>query len=443
MTVKIEIPAIDNEDFKDKIVLIRQAITISKRNNDTATLAQEYTILANAHYHVGNYQQAQSYWKKGSQFIQSNTDPLLVAYSHYTIGLILQAKNKFRMAQQAFINGIKACQETAHPDLLAKLFYHLSATQLELHQYDKGKINLDKARNSSHTSPQLDELAAHYDILDTHYKQGKQKLQSALKSFKKVFDENDPNIIRVNASLDQLKSGDEPVLRHQIATGTLFYSFKEYIHIFIALYKQTVDMFGSIKATTKQPSTDQYLHDYQFFCFTKSCKSFQAFFALINKGTPEDAMILLYAIYRNYLTMAHLNKQPDQAFALFNTQTDSGLRDLSSYPEDKVIHTFLNTHLSAFAYSNFTTSEYYRSPDETYYQYTSKALLTQATQIGLYLQILIIKEIGKLINNDKWKNLVNKFIREATPLLTAGIESAYKDNKKLLTAMKKRLDRAN
>ena len=44
---------------------------------------------------------------------------------------------------------------------------------------------------------------------------------------------------------------------------------------------------------------------------------------------------------------------------------------------------------------------------------------------------------------EQWKNLSNKFIREATPLLVARIEFAYKKDKKLMNALKKRLNHAN
>ena len=444
MISRFQLPDIAHDDFKATIATTKQAIKTLKENNDIDSLAQAYTHLANTHYHLGNYQKAQLYWKKGNKFIHSKTAPSILSYSYHTIGIILKAKNKFRLAQQAFINGIKACPENPHPEL----FIHLSSTQFELHQFDKGRANLEKAQQVTNASPELDELAAHYFIQEGKYKQAKQKLQSALKSFKKIFDENNPNVIRVHSSLDQLKSGGEHELRIQITTGSLFYSFKEYINIFIALYKQTVDMFGSIKAITKHPTTDQYLHDYQFFSFTKCCKSFNAFSALINKGTPEDAMVLLYAIYRNYLTMAYLNKNPKQVLPIFKTPNNKpvaliDLVKLSPYPEDKIIHKFLDTYLSDFAYSNFTTSEYYRSVDETYYQYSAKNILLQATEIGLYLQLLIIKEISKLISNDKWKNLVAKFIREATPLLVARIEVTHKEDNKLMAAMKKRLAYTN
>ncbi|WPQ62176.1 hypothetical protein SIO70_27835 [Chitinophaga sancti] len=444
MTSRFQLPDIDNDDFKATIAQTKQAIKTLKENNDTDSLAQAYTHLANAYYHLGNYQKAQLYWKEGNKFIHSKMPPSLVSYSYYTIGIILKAKNKFRLAQQAFINSIKACPENPHPDLLI----NLSSTQFELHQFDKGRANLERAQHITNESPQLDELAAHYFIQEGKFKQAKQRLQSALKLYKKIFDENNPNVIRVHSSLDQLKSGDENELRIQITTGGLFYSLKEYINIYIALYKQTVDMFGSIKAITKHLTTDQYLHDYQFFSFTKCCKSFVAFSALVNKGTTEDAMVLLYTIYRNYLTMAYLNKDPKQVLSLFKTPNNKPIElidlvKLSPYPEDKIIHNFLDKYLSNFAYSNFTTSEYYRSIDETYYQYSAKNILIQATEIGLYLQLLIIKEIGTLISNDKWKNLVAKFIREAIPLLVARIEVTHKEDNKLMAAMKKRLVYAN
>ena len=77
--------------------------------------------------------------------------------------------------------------------------------------------------------------------------------------------------------------------------------------------KKIVDHHGvPIAIVRKEITPEIVMHDFFYFCVTKSCKSLSAFNTLIEHGFPEDALIIVRSIYENYLSVAFMLNKPSQ-----------------------------------------------------------------------------------------------------------------------------------
>lgn len=90
----------------------------------------------------------------------------------------------------------------------------------------------------------------------------------------------------------------------------MFYAVKEFLYILHKYFQNAIDRYGVIKGL-RSKSDAAFIYDYVFFCATKGCKSFASIITLIENEKAEDALILLYSVYRNYLTMVFLKSQPE------------------------------------------------------------------------------------------------------------------------------------
>jgi tetratricopeptide (TPR) repeat protein len=448
--------------FRDAALITREAIEIFRMKGSQRSLCQAYINMANSCYHMGKMEVAKKYWRKGFRLLKADYEPWLVSSCFNTIGIILQAQGRYRLAKEAFIKSIKAHKDSPNPDTLTLLYTNLATSQFHLHQFDKGIRNLEKAVrfNKSiggglkHNTAQLNEIQAKYYIYQKNYPAAAACLKAALKIYRELFPGENNDCIRIKENLAALRMGDELYLHRK--ANDWFDITKEYVQLFNRLLQFSIDHYGIVKGLTSKKST-AVIYDYVFFCVTKSCKTLSVIESLLELGKPEDAQMLLYSVYRNYLSVAYLIRHPDSIeffvklpILVANGEIkrpvdDGGVIDATKFtnekdilplypslstllkgianPEDVIVHNdYLDPQLSDHVYSNFMTSGNYRNAESTWYRYNTNGVPTQPILISAYLQVLLLKEIRNFVNEDKLTRQIDKFINECIPPLSALIE---------------------
>lgn len=474
--------------YKESIACTKQVIQILKKQKSYDSLSKAYSNLANTYYNLEEFNKAKTYWRKGFYLRSKDSEPEHLSSLYNTMGLILQGQKRFRLAKKAFTKAIMMHAQSPNPDILATSYANLASADMSLFQFEEAKANIQKAEKFNQSIPGGSEynIAVLNELWATYYSKhgdpatAQKKAVSALEIYQRLLPEGAKKTETIKIFLQRLQSPLGQSLNLSVDLDTLYHALKESLDITNKLFEKTVIKFGDIKGLTVDENTvHTYLHDYILFCFTKVCKSFSSVSILLSGGKPEDAMILLHSIYRIYLLIASLNNHPDDVYPLILTPiriisgevekyaNKSGaiystaivdpesnkpislyphLADLASktsYAEDIIIHNYMEVHLSEHVHANFLVSENYRNKQETHYDYKSNATVLQAANIGLYLQVIILKETCLFLQDCSWAEKTDPFLHDNVSLLQAASDIMASESEEFETAYNNRLSACN
>jgi hypothetical protein len=185
------------------------------------------------------------------------------------------------------------------------------------------------------------------------------------------------------------------------------------------------------------------LHDYVFFCATKSLKTLRAIKRLIPEGFGEDSLALCRSIYENYLTINHVLHYPatinsfvagkvglhsgdfslkkqrvvivDNATGEVVGEKISAYRMAKSSPhvEDIDIYDFLYRYLSEFTHPDIMGLEAYLDGDR--FNASRPFKVHHTTIYGLFSMLLLLDILSALKTlRPRFKQDLVRFIRSAT-----------------------------
>jgi hypothetical protein len=197
------------------------------------------------------------------------------------------------------------------------------------------------------------------------------------------------------------------------------------------------------------------LHDYVFFCATKSLKTLRAIKHLLPDGFGEDSLSLCRSIYENYLAINYVLHYPHTInsfvagkvglhsgdFALkkrrFIVDKSTGqtvaekisvfrMAKESPQPEDEAIYQFLYRYLSEFTHPDIMGLEAYLDGDRFD---ASRCFKVHHTQIyGLFALVLLLDVMSSL------QSLRPRFKRDLIKFLQAAIRSLQQVFKNMRSA---------
>jgi hypothetical protein len=183
------------------------------------------------------------------------------------------------------------------------------------------------------------------------------------------------------------------------------------------------------------------LHDYVFFCATKSLKTLRAIKQLIPEGFGEDSLALCRSIYESYLAINYVIHYPatinsfvagkvglhsgdfslkKQRIIVDNSTGDVVGEKISAYrmaknsphPEDSAVYNFLYRYLSEFTHPDIMGLEAYLDGDR--FNASRPFKVHHTTIYGLFSMLLlldILSSLGTL--RPRFKQDLVRFIRSA------------------------------
>jgi hypothetical protein len=195
------------------------------------------------------------------------------------------------------------------------------------------------------------------------------------------------------------------------------------------------------------------LHDYVFFCTTKSLKTLRAIKRLIPDGFGEDALALCRSIYENYLAINYVLHHPGaiNSFVAGKVGLHSGNFSLkkqrlivdnstgevvgekisayrmakdSPHPEDGAIYNFLYRYLSEFTHPDIMGLEAYLDGDR--FSASRPFKVPHTTIYGLFSMVLLLDILSSLNTlRPRFKQDLVRFIKSAA----RGLQGVFKHMK--------------
>jgi hypothetical protein len=195
----------------------------------------------------------------------------------------------------------------------------------------------------------------------------------------------------------------------------------------VFLAQSIVFEYGTADALIEERISDNIIvHDYVYYCFTKSCKTLRAILPLLQQGLAEDAMTLLRGVYENYLHIVFVIGHPERIHdfvwkkiavrtgrlqpalstkgkripgKMEDTETGevmsygigmSALADGSRYTADPSIHVIIHPYLSEHTHPNMLASGNYR--EDVHYSFWNSTNTLQAAFFAIYLSTITLAE---------------------------------------------------
>jgi hypothetical protein len=199
----------------------------------------------------------------------------------------------------------------------------------------------------------------------------------------------------------------------------------------------------AIARNISAPETEKYhsLHDYVFFCTTKSLKTLRAIKRLIPNGFGEDALALCRSIYENYLAINYVLHYPTtiNSFVAGKVGLHSGDFNLkkqrlivdnetggvvgekistyrmakeSPHKEDIGIYNFLYRYLSEFTHPDIMGLEAYLDGDR--FNASRPFKVYHTTIYGLFSMLLLLDILSSLKTlRPRFKQDLIRYIKSA------------------------------
>ncbi|HWZ15855.1 MAG TPA: tetratricopeptide repeat protein [Mucilaginibacter sp.] len=432
--------------YKDAQTLTIEAVNIFERYKSKSNLGIAYTNLANSFTFSRQIKKALKYWEKGFKLLRKyfDTDSLRFADSYNTKGLILLKINDPFKAKAYFNSALLIYQKEKNPDIIAMGYSHIGLCEVLTNDLEQAKIHFNQSLNlhkkiingNQHNMANILLNFATYYIAKEEPKKALDFFRQAEEIYKEISLEDHPDAQYVKESIEKLSTHKGLHYCIQIKLKNLLAVLKQILKINLKKQQEVIDEYGETRYLKSNNQKD-IPFDYIFFCFTKFTKTINAILILIDKGLPEDAMALLYSVYRNYLTINFVVKNPDlvQLFILYPSydrmvDENNILNSLAYldpktkeerrvYPllnklivhtarkEDAIVHSYLDMHLSDHAYSSFMAAGNFRNAKENHYNYKSDGMVLQAAYLCSYLQYITFDATLKFLNSQNIE--VNKF----------------------------------
>lgn len=423
--------------YKEAQKFTLEAIDIFKKYKLESKLAIAYGNLANSYAFTMELKKAFSYWKKGYNLLKQHFQPgdLRFADSYNAIGMVCLRSNHPMKAKKYFHKSLTIYKQEENAHILAIGYSNVALCEILLGQLEEAKFHLDKSMSlqKSVINEGNDNIASillnrgEYYMAVEDCEMALKVLKEAVKIYDRYFDSH-PEAERVKTMIRHLESREALHFCQQTNLKHYMYTLWEMLKTNLNIQRKIIDDYGKV-LYLRNNNRKNIPHDYIFFCFAKCTKTMKAVLALIKKGYAEDAMTLLYAVYRNYLTIEFIRQNPEMSQALIligsygRFVNEDGVVDALSfmdpktkeqrdiYPklyklianihngEDAIVHSYLEPHLSDHAYSNFITAGSYRTKNQKRYEYKSKEMILQATYLGAYLQFVVIDSILKFLES--------------------------------------------
>ena len=221
------------------------------------------------------------------------------------------------------------------------------------------------------------------------------------------------------------------------------------------VFESCIEKYGKIK-TNKTTKTDETLiHDFIFFCLTKSTRSLNASYMLIKENYFEDVFTLIRSAYEAYLHISYIQKNPNEIRRIINSKlgvyfemfehptTKKGkqlkhkaidpksgkeyslhvsLQELSKntmYLSDEKIYPKFYAYLSEYAHVHMISIGNYQSQKTLRFLLHSsvETKLFQATLMTLFINWLILDSLSNFKVSKKDKKEIDKQITESGMLL--------------------------
>lgn len=469
--------------YEEAVQLTKHAIKIFEDNDAPEELGLAYINLANTYCCLENYGQALKFSKRAYRLLKEFHEKNSLRFAEYynTMGLIYLGLQKAGKANGCYRKVKCIFELDNNPEDLSMAYSNIATTELMLNQPEDAKQNLDKAialQNSlgqinRHSYGDILQNLADYYVQTGQAHQASKILREMKQVFSEILPEDHDKLQNIKGQMKRLKQGLPDPEQYKLR-NTLFI-LREQIDDYIKHSKGVIDKFGEVKVIKYNSQSDEtYLHDYMFFCFARSCKTISSIVVLLKKERPEDAMTLLYAVYRNYLMMTFLSRNPKSAYtfifkslmlsqgkyrfvekgnilepSLFrHPDSDKELSvfpELSSliqntvYADDIIVHRYIGTFLNEAASSDFLTSGNYRAKDQLHYSYSEKNPNLQSEMLTLYLLLLSYGEIVTFINDQKEIQFASKAFKKDLYALYDTINQVTHKDDSIKQAMLKRL----
>lgn len=94
-------------------------------------------------------------------------------------------------------------------------------------------------------------------------------------------------------------------------------ALRKLINSQLSLFEKLIDIKGGVICILKNQSEIEFkdlFHDFIFFAFTKSYKSFRASLILADNFFQEDSQIIIRTIYESYLAIKYVSKTPSEIY---------------------------------------------------------------------------------------------------------------------------------
>jgi hypothetical protein len=254
----------------------------------------------------------------------------------------------------------------------------------------------------------------------------------------------DKDLAEWQAAIDEFRAGEktrtryrpEPFVKALSQVPNELERAETYLHMII----QEHGIARNI--AEKESGQCHSLHDYVFFCATKSLKTLRAIKHLLPDGFGEDSLNLCRSIYENYLAINFVINYPDtinsfvagkvglhsgdftlknRRFIVDNATGETVAEKISIFrmakesphPEDEAIYKFLYGYLSEFTHPDIMGLEAYLDGDRFD---ASRCFKIHHTQIyGLFAVVLLLDVMSSLRSlRPRFKQDLIKFLKAAT-----------------------------
>lgn len=256
--------------------------------------------------------------------------------------------------------------------------------------------------------------------------------------------------------------------------GCDYYNFLDRLDKVYILFEYLVEKYGEIKVIPNSESDEgiflNTVHDYIYFCFTKSTRSLMAVNILAKKGHRVDSLILLRTIYENYIRVAYVLKNPIAIIELViqevglrtgdykYLENDRGKKNLKKVihvesgeisnhgttlyqmakntinPLDLEIHRELYKYLCEHTHSSMNASGNYRFHNDTQYWVANTKVYLEVPFISSYLSILYCDVINTYHTNKKI-TVINEFEEHEKKMLQDLVTGSIEDINKMIEEM--------
>jgi hypothetical protein len=219
----------------------------------------------------------------------------------------------------------------------------------------------------------------------------------------------------------------------------------------LEIFESIIEKYGKIK-TNKMTKTDESLiHDFLYFCLTKSTRTLNASYILIKENFFEDVFTLIRSAYETYLHISYIQKNPDDIRKIINSKLgvyfeifqhpttkngkqlkhkaidpESGkeyslnisLQELSKntmYSSDVKIYPKFYAYLSEYAHVHMIAVGSYQSQKTLKFLVNSSAetKLFQVTLMTLFTNWLILDSLSNFNISKKDKKEIDKKVTES------------------------------
>ncbi|MBV8251885.1 MAG: tetratricopeptide repeat protein [Chitinophaga sp.] len=465
--------------------LTKKAIQIFKKYGAKKELGIACINIVSSYLHKNLIDKAKYFWRIGyalqMQYLP-DSPYLSDAYNHR--GLIYLKDNMPRHAIWFYKKSLSIYKEERNPDIIGLGYSNLALAYLQANDLPSAKYSLDKAlaqyQSMSiinwHNNAQIEELYGHYYTKTGQVEAAIKCFSTSLALFRQFLNPGHFKLKELASLLNRLKSRKGLKLIDRINFSENLTALTENIDIVTKIIQSIIDEYGAVKGLGNgNPGLESFLHDYIFFCFSKSCKSFLAVANLIKSNIPEDAMVILYNVYRNYLNILVTRESAESVVFFIETpikvakglykakMNEMGIPEVgifidskknkefelypslskmvsySRYVEDKYIHNYLNSHLSDHAHSNFMTSGNFRDEQKMHYDYGLCDMLGQPIYQCAYLQILILNEVVLFLDNKELSKSMKTVFEKSVALLISTINMLEEEDFQLKANMVSRL----